>query len=87
MKKSMAIFTCLFALNLAACSSGNDSKKDGDKAPPKKTVFDSYVKDVKKAKQVQGKLDAANQAENSQLQRAESGNTTSQPDAAQPPTN
>ncbi|MGH8371302.1 MAG: hypothetical protein ACRETO_01045 [Gammaproteobacteria bacterium] len=86
MKKSLAIIGCLL-LGLSACSSGSDSKKgkDADNSPPKKSVFDSYVQDVNKAKQVQGKLDAAHQKNNAQLQQAESANTNSQPDSAQPP--
>lgn len=87
MKQSLAIITCLLALGITACSSGSDSKqnKDADKSPPKKTVFDSYVQDVNKAKQVQGKLDAAQKQNEAQLQQAESANTQSQSDAAQPP--
>jgi hypothetical protein len=86
MKRSLAIIGCLL-LGLSACSSGSDSKKgkDADNSPPKKTVFDSYVQDVNKAKQVQGTLDAAQQKNNTQLQQAESASTTNQPDSAQPP--
>ncbi|HET7396865.1 MAG TPA: hypothetical protein VFK12_10555 [Gammaproteobacteria bacterium] len=88
MKKLIVIISCLLALGLAACSSGNDSKqgKDASNPPPKKSVFDPYIQDVNKAKQVQGKLDAAQQKNNAQLQQAESANTVNQPDSAQPPT-
>ena len=87
MKKILVIFSCLLFLN--ACGSSSDSKqgKDADNTPPKKTVFDSYVQDVNKAKQVQGTLDAAQQKANAQLQQAESASTTNQPQAAQPPSN
>lgn len=84
MKKLLAIFACLLVLGLSACSSGNDSKQnssDADK-PPKKSVFDSYIKDVNKAKQVQGKLDAAQQKENAELQQAVSAGTSSTPQSA-----
>lgn len=85
MKKMLVIAGCV--LLLSACGSSSDSKqsKDADNAPPKKTVFDSYVQDVNKAKQVQGKLDAAQQKADAQLQQAESAGTTSQPQSAQPP--
>ncbi|MGH7488255.1 MAG: hypothetical protein ACREMY_22055 [bacterium] len=89
MKKSIAMISCLLLLGLSACSSGDDSKQanNTDKnAPPKKTVFDPYIKDVNKAKQVQGKLDAAQQKNDAQLQQADSANTSDQPDSAQPPT-
>lgn len=88
MKKSLAMISCLLLLGLNACSSGNDSKqaKNADtNTPPKKTVFDPYIKDVNKAKQVQGKLDAAQQKNDAQLQQADSANTSSPPDSAQPP--
>ncbi|HEX5340349.1 MAG TPA: hypothetical protein VFX47_05670 [Gammaproteobacteria bacterium] len=88
MKKSLAIIAALLLLNLAACGSGNDAKqsKDSDQAnQPKKSVFDPYLQDVNKAKQVQGKLDAAQQKNNAQLQQAESANTASQPQSASPP--
>jgi hypothetical protein len=87
MKKSLVIIGCLLMLGLTACSSGNDSKqgKDASNPPPKKSVFDPYIQDVNKVKQVQGKLDAAQQKNNAQLQQAESATTASQPDSAQPP--
>lgn len=87
MKKSLAILGCLLLLTLSACSSGSDSKQDknADNTPPKKSVFDPYIQDVHKAKQVQGKLDAAQQKNNAQLQQADSATSNSQPDAAQPP--
>ena len=84
MRKVFAI-TGFLLLTLGACSSGSDSKQDKDNAPPKKTVFDPYVQDVNKAKQVQGTLDAAQQKADAQLQQAESASTSSQPESAQPP--
>jgi hypothetical protein len=84
MRKAFVIMGCLL-LTLGACSSGSDSKQSKDNTPPKKTVFDSYVQDVNKAKQVQGTLDAAQQKANAQLQQAESASTSSQPESAQPP--
>ncbi|HET7649831.1 MAG TPA: hypothetical protein VFL15_03925 [Gammaproteobacteria bacterium] len=86
MRKAVVIMSFLL-LALGACSSGSDSKQSKDNAPPKKTVFDSYVQDVNKAKKVQGTLDAAQQKANAQLQQAESASTSSQPDSAQPPSN
>jgi hypothetical protein len=84
MRKVFAI-TGFLLLTLGACSSGSDSKQSKDNTPPKKTVFDSYVQDVNKAKQVQGTLDAAQQKANAQLQQAESAGTSTQPASAQPP--
>lgn len=86
MRKAFVIVGFLL-LSLGACSSGSDSKQNKDSAPPKKTVFDSYVQDVNKAKQVQGTLDAAQQKANAQLQQAESASTSSQPESTQPPSN
>ncbi|HET7921805.1 MAG TPA: hypothetical protein VFM15_03535 [Gammaproteobacteria bacterium] len=86
MKTSFALAGCLL-LTLTACGSGHDSKKDqqADQAQ-KKSVFDPYIQDVNKAKQVQGKLDAAQQKANAQLQQAGAAGTASQPQSAQPPT-
>ena len=84
MKKLLAIGGCLLLLALVGCSSGHDSKQSSDSAnnPPKKSVFDPYMKDVNKAKQVQGKLNAAQQKQNAEYQRAVSGTTSSAPQSA-----
>ena len=83
MKKLLAVIGCLLLLALSACSSGHDSKQSSSaNNAPKKSVFDPYMNDVKKAKQVQGNLDAAHQKQNAQYQQAVSGSTTSQPPSA-----
>lgn len=87
MKQTFVIVGCLL-LALAACSSGSNSKQAKDTAQasqPKKSVFDPYIQDVNKAKQVQGKLNAAQQKANAQLQQAQSASTSNPPQSAQPP--
>ena len=85
------ISTALLAslLLLAACNSGRSPAKassdDQHAPPPHKTVFDPYIQDLNKAKQVQDKLQAQQQRMEQQLQQAQSGTTRDQPAPAQPP--
>lgn len=73
MKSVFTVAACALLLGLGACSSGNDSQSTTKSIAAKKSVFDGYVKDVNKAKQVQGKLSAAQKKMQTQLKQAETG--------------
>ncbi|HET6724588.1 MAG TPA: hypothetical protein VFH85_01105 [Gammaproteobacteria bacterium] len=80
MKKLFVIIACLISLALAACSSGSDSQqttKTKGGQTQKKTVFDGYIKDVNKAKDVQKKVDAAQKKLKEQIKQAEKGSASS----------
>lgn len=82
MKILISIAACALLLSVGACSSGSGSPQSTTKSiAAKKSVFDGYVKDVNKAKQVEGKLSAAQKKMQAQLKQAESGNGSGQ----QPP--
>lgn len=78
MKKLFVIIACLISLGLVACSPSSDSQqatKTKADQMQKKTVFDGYVKDVNKAKDVQKKVNAAQKKLKAKIEQAEAGSS------------
>lgn len=76
MKRLFVIAACLLSLGLAACGSSSDSQQSTNPnvdTAQKKSVFEGYVKDVNKAKQVQKKIDAAQKKLKAKIKQAEAG--------------
>lgn len=78
MKTLLVIIACFLSLGLSACDSGKDSEQTADTdtttTTQKKSVFDGYVQDVNKAKDVQKKVDAAQKKLKAKIEQAEAGN-------------
>ncbi len=76
-----------FLLLLTACGSNNNSgnaSTEKSAQAPRKTVFEPYIQDLNKAKQVQNVLQAEKQKMDQQIQ-AQTGTTRTPPSPAQPP--
>lgn len=73
-------------LLLTACGSSNNSNVSAGKSSqaPRKTVFEPYIQELNKAKQVQNVLQAEKQKMDQQIQ-AQTGATRTPPAPAQPP--
>ncbi len=73
-------------LLLTACGSSNNSNVSAGKSSqaPRKTVFEPYIQELNKAKQVQNVLQAEKQKMDQQIQ-AQTGTTRTPPAPAQPP--
>ena len=74
-------------LLLTACGSSNNSgnvSAGKSSQAPRKTVFEPYIQDLNKAKQVQNVLQAEQQKMDEQIQ-AQTGATRTPPAPAQPP--
>lgn len=81
MKTLLVIIACFLSLGLSACDSGKDPEQTADTdttttttTTQKKSVFDGYVQDVNKAKDVQKKVDAAQKKLKAKIEQAEAGN-------------
>lgn len=82
-----SILMTALMLVLGACGAGHSAgNTTGSQAPPpvSHTVFAPYVKDVNKAKQVQGTVDAQKQALDRAIQ-AQTGTTSTPAPSAQSP--